>query len=220
MAADCGHADGDGGLGIALLGAMAGDFVMEIDWGSYRLIVIDLASVIYRDNGRFQMMPPVRQWLAEQPLRAPDQKPFIAVVEYLPIAVGSGYESLAARLTKGLRIDGARSVYGSWPSPELLYLCQRLYGVGPSLLLGNSRLNLVAAEEAGFEFCFVQALFPVVPQVQAGDETAVWCARCGPGTRLVVDGKKAARLRCPECGYRTDAPESLKLLNEGAPRLL
>lgn len=193
---------------------------MAIDWESYRLIVVDLASVIYKDNGRFQMVPPVYEWLAKQPLRAPDQKPVIVVVEYLPIAVGSRYVPLAASLTKKLPVDGARSAYGRWPDPAMLYLCQQLYGAESSLLLGNSRLNLVAAEAAGFDFCFVQTLFPATQQVKAGDDTAVWCPRCGPGTQLSVRGELVDKLACPNCGYRTNAPESLYLLNAGALRLL
>lgn len=193
---------------------------MSIELERYRLIVLDLASVLYRDNGRFQMMPAAQDWLTRQPLRAPDQTPFIAVVEYLPIAVGSRYTPLAASLTRRLPIDGARSLLGRWPEPAVLRLCQRLYGSGPSLLLGNSQLHFIAAQAVGFDFCYVQALFPASKHVQVGDVTARWCPRCGPESPLLVGGQQEDKLVCNSCGYRADAPESFRLLNSGAARLL
>lgn len=193
---------------------------MSIELERYRLIVLDLASVLHRDNGRFHLMPSAQEWLAQQPMRAPDQTPFIAVVEYLPIAVGSRYTPLASRLIRRFPVDGARSLLGRWPDPAVLRLCQRLYGSGPSLLLGNSQLHFVAAQSVGFDFCYVQAIFPPSKQIRAGDATARWCPRCGPESALVVGGQQEDRLVCSSCGYRTDAPESFRLLNSGAARLL
>jgi len=193
---------------------------MSIELDRYRLIVLDLASVLQRDNGRFHLMPSAQQWLAQQPMRAPDQTPFIAVVEYLPIAVGTRYTPLASGLTRRLPIDGAKSLLGRWPDPAVLRLCQRLYGSGPSLLLGNSQLHFVAAQAVGFDFYYVQAMFRASKQVQAGDVTARWCPRCGPQSPLVVGGQNEDKLICASCGYRTDAPESIRLLNSGAARLL
>lgn len=193
---------------------------MSLELDRYRLIVLDLASVLQRDNGRFHLMPAAQAWLAQQPLRAPDQLPFIAVVEYLPIAVGTRYTPLAASLTRRLPIDGARSLLGRWPDPAVLRLCQCVYGSGPSLLLGNSQLHFVAAQAAGFDFCYVQAIFQPSKQVQAGDVTAQWCPRCGPESLLVVGGQNEDKLMCSSCGYRTDVPESIRLLNSGAARLL
>lgn len=193
---------------------------MSVMLDAYQLIVLDVGSIIYPENGRFELMPAVRQWLAQQPLRAPDQPPFIVMVEYMPIAVGSKYVPMAARLARRLPVDSTKSLFGQWPDGRVLSLCQKLYGPGRGILLGNSRLHLVAAQMAGFDFCYAQALFEPVAQVGKGDKTAVACPRCGPDKRLIIGGHNGDRFVCNHCGYRTAATASVQMLNDGAVRLL
>lgn len=194
---------------------------MSIDMDRYRLNCPGSGFCFASRQRTVYMMPSAQERSAQQPMRAPDQTPFIAVVEYLPIAVESRYTPLAAGLTRRLPIDGARSLLGRWPDPAVLRLCQRLYGNGPSLLLvilnfilwRPSQLALISVL---FRHCFRQASrFRSEIWV-----TVRWCPRCGPGSPLVVGGQQEDKLVCNSWCDRTDAPESFRLLNSGAARLL
>lgn len=194
---------------------------MSVMLEDYQIIVLDVGSIVYPENGRFELLPSVREWLAQQPLRAPDQPPFIVMVEYMPIAVGSKYVPMAARLARRLPVDGAKALFGQWPDSCVLNLCRRLYGgLGRGVLLGNSRLHLAAAHAADYDFFYVQALFATVAQVGKGDETAVSCPRCGPGQRLIIGRRNSDKLVCDQCGYRAKVGASVQMLNDGAVRLL